>query len=73
MKEFLIKNKREIKKYLTLLVANFCLALALSGFVAYGNIMTGGLGGISIFVEHFYPNFKMSYVVTATSILLFFK
>lgn len=72
MKEFLIKNKREIKKYLTLLVANFCLALALSGFVAYGNIMTGGLGGISIFVEHFYPNFKMSYVVTATSILLFF-
>ena len=71
MKEFLIKNKREIKKYLTLLVANFCLALALSGFVAYGNIMTGGLGGISIFVEHFYPNFKMSYVVTATSILFF--
>lgn len=77
MKEFLFKNKLEIKKYLTLLVANFCLALALSGFVAYGNIMTGGLGGISIFVEHFFPedrfpNFKMSYVVTVTSILLFF-
>ena len=33
MKEFLIKNKLEIKKYLTLLVANFCLALALSGLL----------------------------------------
>ena len=72
MKDFIIKNKLEIKKYFTLLIANFCLALALSGFVAYGNIMTGGLGGISIFVEHFFPDFKMSYVVTATSILFFF-
>jgi uncharacterized membrane-anchored protein YitT (DUF2179 family) len=71
MKDFIIKNKLEIKKYFTLLIANFCLALALSGFVAYGNIMTGGLGGISIFVEHFFPDFKMSYVVTATSILFF--
>lgn len=71
MREFISKNKHEIKKYFTLLIANFCLALALSGFVAYGNIMTGGLGGISIFVEHFFPNFKMSTVVTITSIIFF--
>ena len=72
MKTFLNKYSREIKKYLILLVANFCLAIALAGFVKYGHIMTGGLGGISIFVEHFFPDFKMSFIVSICSVVLFF-
>ena len=52
MKEFIIKNKLEIKKYFTLLVANFCLALALSGFVAYGNIIENEKPIVFYFEEH---------------------
>ena len=55
MKEFLVKHKREIEKYLWLVVACFCLALAYSGFIIQGDIMTGGLGGLTIIIDHLLP------------------
>lgn len=68
------KNSKEIKKYLWLLVANFCLAVALIAFINNAGIMTGGLGGISIIVEHFFPQFDYitSLVITGLSWILFF-
>ena len=63
----------EIKKYLMLLVANFFLAAALIAFVNNADIMTGGLGGISIIFENLYPEFEFitSVVITITSWTLF--
>lgn len=68
------KNSKEIKKYLWLLVANFFLAVALIAFINNAGIMTGGLGGISIIVEHFFPQFDYitSLVITGLSWILFF-
>ena len=53
MRKFLNEHSREIKKYLWLLVACFFLALAYSGFIIHGNIMTGGLGGLTIIIDSF--------------------
>lgn len=66
--------QKELKKYLLLLVANFCLAFALIAFIHTANIMTGGLGGISIIVESFFPqyNYITSIVITGLSWSLFF-
>ncbi len=67
-------TKKELKKYLILLIANFSLALALIGFINKAHIMTGGLGGISIIVESFFPNFNYvtSVIITGLSWVLFF-
>lgn len=67
-------TKKELKKYLWLLVANFSLAFALIAFIYSANIMTGGLGGISIIVESFFPEFEYvtSLVITGLSWVLFF-
>ena len=67
-------TKKEIKKYLILLFANFCLALALIAFINNAEIMTGGLGGISIIVEEIFPSFDYvtSIVITGVSWVLFF-
>lgn len=72
MKE--IFNKKEIKKYISLLMSNFCLAFALIAFVNNAHIMTGGLGGITIIVNSFFPNFDYitSFVITGLSWVLFF-
>ena len=48
-------NNIEFKKYLWLVIACFCLALAYSGFIIQGNIMTGGLGGLTIIIDSFLP------------------
>ena len=66
--------KKEIKKYLLLLVSNFCLALALIAFINNADVMTGGLGGISIIVEKLLPNYEYinSLVITGLSWVLFF-
>ena len=53
MKNFLKVHSREIKKYLWLIAACFSLALAYSGFIIRGNIMTGGLGGLTIIIDSF--------------------
>ena len=65
---------KEIKKYLLLLVSNFCLALALIAFINNADIMTGGLGGISIIVGKILPEFEYvnSLVITGLSWCLFF-
>lgn len=67
-------TKKEIKKYLLLLVSNFCLAVALITFINNAEIMTGGLGGISIIFENLFPDFEYvtSVVITGLSWILFF-
>lgn len=66
--------KKEIKKYLLLLAANFCLALALIAFINNADIMTGGLGGISVIVGKVFSGFEYinSLVITGLSWVLFF-
>ena len=65
--------KKEIKKYLLLLVSNLFLAAALIAFVNNAGIMTGGMGGISIVFEYLFPNFKYvtSVVITSLSWVMF--
>ena len=65
--------KKEIKKYAVLLVSNFFLAAALIAFINNAGIMTGGLGGISIFFGKLFPEFEYitSFVITIVSWLLF--
>ena len=76
MKEFLVKHKREIEKYLWLIVACFFLALAYSGFIIQGNIMTGGLGGLTIIIDHLLPDDSpinsVGAIFTGLSWVLFF-
>ncbi len=68
------KNKKEIQKYICLMFANLSLAIALILFIQKANIMTGGLGGISIIVDHFFPQFDYitSLVIAGLSWALFF-
>ena len=74
MKEF-FKHK-EVKKYLILVVACFSLALAYSGFIIQGNIMTGGLGGLTIIIDSFLPEdffiSSVGFIFTILSWVLFF-
>ena len=66
----------EFKKYLLLVVACFCLALAYSGFIIQGNLMTGGLGGLTIIVDSILPEDfifnSVGFVFTILSWVLFF-
>ena len=66
--------KREIHKYIMLLISNLFLAAALIAFVNNAGIMTGGLGGISIVFENLFPEFEYvtSVVITSLSWIMFF-
>ena len=74
MIDLIKKHEKEIKKYLWLLVANLSLAIALILFIRRAGIMTGGLGGVSIIAEHFFPHFNYvtSVVITGLSWMFFF-
>lgn len=67
-------TKKELIKFLKLFFANFFLAFALIGFIQKADIMTGGLGGITIIIERFFPNFTYitSVAITGLSWILFF-
>ena len=74
MKKFI--DHVEVKKYLLLIVACFCLALAYSGFIIQGNIMTGGLGGLTIIIDSILPEGfiikSVGFIFTILSWTLFF-
>lgn len=72
MKKFF--SKKELRKYGLLLIANLSLAFALIFFINNAGIMTGGLGGISIIANHFFPEFDYitSVVISVLSVVFFF-
>lgn len=65
-----IKNKSKIKRYFSFFLGCFTLAIAFNLFLAPNDIVSGGVGGISIILNEFFPINKSIFILATNLILL---
>lgn len=63
--------KQNLKLILSVLAGNFLLAFCVCAFVIPNNIMLGGANGISLFVQMFLPEVRLSVISACVNISLF--
>ncbi len=63
--------KDKINFFLSIIVGNTLLAFAVCAFVIPNDIMLGGSNGISLSIQHFLPDVRLSVIVGAVNVLLF--
>ena len=66
-----MKQKLNLSLILSVLVGNFLLAFCVCAFVIPNNIMLGGANGISLFIQLFLPNVRLSVISACVNLSLF--
>ena len=63
--------KQNLRLILSVLVGNFLLAFCVCAFVIPNDIMLGGSNGISLFIQMFLPNIRLSVISACVNVSLF--
>ena len=59
------------RKYVLMALGTFCLALSSGLFIIPGNILSGGVAGISVAISPLIPNVPKEYISSFLMLLMF--